>query len=480
MGKFGLSTIVCIVVVFCVMAIGAPAQTSPTLTTLHSFNSTDGVLPVAGLVQGTDGNLYGTTSGGGAHDDGTVFKITTAGMLGTPLHSFGGTDGQNPEGGLVQSTDGNFYGTTVFGGVNPLGQRTNYGTVFKITPAGMLTFPPLHSFNQTDGEAPEAGLMLSNRILYSTTYSGGSDPLGGTVFKITGTTLATLHNFTTDPGGYHPAAGLVQGTDGNFYGTTYHGGANNDGTVFKMTPAGMVTSPPLHSFNSADGAHPAAVLIQGTDGNFYGTTVGGGTRAVGTVFKITPAGVLTTPPWHSFGGANSGSEPMAGLVQATDGNFYGTTYAGSTVGHNHGTIFKITPAGVLTTLFALPRDDKDGYYPRAGLVQATDGNLYGTTSAGGASKACDGGCGTVFKLSVGLGPFVETEPTSGRVGTGVLILGNNLTGASSVTFNGTAATFTVVSASEIRTTVPSGATTGKVKVTIPSRTLISNVNFRVS
>jgi uncharacterized repeat protein (TIGR03803 family) len=227
--------------------------------------------------------------------------------------------------------------------------------------------------------------------------------------------------------------------------------------------------------------HPEADLVQGTDGNFYGTTKSGGAHAPnGTVFKMTPAGMMTTPPWHSFGGANSGSEPEAGLVQATDGNFYGTTFAGGTVGHNHGTIFKITPAGVLTTLFALSRSSTDGYYPRAGLVQATDGNLYGTTSAGGTSNACNGGCGTVFRLSVGLGPFVKTEPTSGRVGTSVLILGNNLTGASSVTFNGKTATFTVVSASEIKTTVPTGATTGKVKVTTSSRTLISNVNFRVS
>jgi uncharacterized repeat protein (TIGR03803 family) len=347
--------------VFCAaMAIGSPAQTSTTLTTLHSFNNTDGASPYAGLVQGTDGKLYGTTFVGGVRY-GTVFRITTVGAL-TTLHSFNITDGENPEGGLVQAIDGNFYGTTVVAGAHP-----SYGTVFKITPGGTLT--TLHSFDYTDGYYPEAGLVLAtNGNFYGTTYSGGSDPLGGTVFRITAAgTLTTLHSFTTATGGYHPAAGLVQGIDGNFYGTTVHGGAHG--------------------------------------GN-------------GTIFKIAAGGALTT--LHSF-------------------------------------------------------DFTDGSEPEAGLVQATDGNFYGTTSHGGANNV-----GTVFKLSVGLGPFVETEPTSGRVGMGVLILGNNLTGASSVTFNGKAATFTVVSASEIRTTVPTGATTGKVKVTTPGRTLISNVNFRVS
>ena len=475
---------------FCVMAIGAPAQTSPTLTTLHNFKITDGRAPEAVLVQGTDGNLYGSTylggNTGGVCGDGcgTVFKITTAGML-TMLHSFNKTDGANPKAGMVQGTDGNFYGTTVFGGT----PNVSYGTVFKMTPAGMLTTPPLHSFhiNNTDGFYPQAGLLLSNGNFYGTTNRGGANGSDGTVFKITPAgVLTTLPARFTSAAGFNPAAGLIQGLDGNFYGTTYQGGGSHpaDGTVFKMTPAGMLTTPPWHSFGGTDGANPA-VLIQGTDGNFYGTTVKGGAGSRpgnGTIFKMTPAGVMTTPPWHSFASFD-GSEPMSGLVQATDGNFYGTTFGVANM--STGSIFKITPAGVLTTLhiFNQPRG-LNGRLPIGGLVQATDGNFYGTTSAGGAggpSNACGNtGCGTVFKLSVGLGPFVETEPTSGRVGMGVLILGNNLTGASSVTFNGKAATFTVVSASEMRTTVPNGATTGKVKVTIPSRTLISNVNFRVS
>jgi uncharacterized repeat protein (TIGR03803 family) len=476
MGKFSLSKIVCIVVVFCVMAIGASAQTA-TLTTLHSFNKTDGWAPEAVLVQGTDGNLYGSTYLGAntvcGDGCGTIFKITTAGML-TTLHSFNKTDGANPKGGMVQGTDGNFYGTTVAGGApNPV-----YGTVFKMTPAGMLM--TLHTFHGADGAFPEADLLLAGGFLYGTTFQGASNSnaRGGTVFKITTAgMLMTLHNFPSDPGGIDPVAGLIQGLDGNFYGTTYSGGGSHpaDGTVFKMTPAGMLTTPPFHSFGGTDGANPEADLVQGLDGNFYGTTKGGGAGSRpgnGTIFKMTPAGVMTTPPWHSF--ANSdGSEPMSGLVQATDGNFYGTTFSVSNQGT--GSIFKITPAGVLMTLHIFSLSRPNGRLPIGGLVQATDGNFYGTTSAGGKN-----GYGTVFKLSVGLGPFVETEPTSGRVKMGVIILGNNLTGASSVTFNGTAATFTVVSASEIRTTVPTGATTGKVKVTIPSRTLISNVNFRVS
>ncbi len=210
--------------------------------------------------------------------------------------------------------------------------------------------------------------------------------------------------------------GLVQANDGNLYGTVEEGGANGFGTVFKITLSGKLTT--LHSFDGTDGEYPAAGLVQGTDGNLYGTTLNGGTNGDGTVFKITPRGKLTT--LHSFDGAD-GSETFAGLVQATDGN------------------------------------------------------LYGAPEEGGAN-----GDGTVFRLSVDLGPFVETQPTSGKVGTADKILGTNLTGATSVTFDGTAAVFKVVSKSLITTTVPAGATTGKVEVKTPRGTLKSNVDFRVT
>jgi len=468
-----------IMLVLAVFATGsAQAQT---FTTLYSFEGAAGAQPYAGLVQGTDGRFYGTTQGGGAQRKGTAFKITSSGGL-TRLLSFDGTDGEIPQSGLLQATDGNLYGTAESGGTN------SNGTVFKITSSGNLT--TLYNFCSqsgcTDGGTPTARLVqATDGNFYGTTFGGGTDNgclpgYGcGTVFEITSSgTLTTLHSFDSTDGA-NPFAGLVQATDGNLYGTTEGGGANsNGGTVFKITPSGKLAT--LYSFCSqsgcTDGISPIAGLVQATDGNLYGTTEGGGASGGGTVFKITPSGKLTTVyNFCSQSGCTDGDTPTAGLVQATDGNFYGTTFAGGA--SNGGTVFKITPSGKLTTLynFCSQSGCPDGGAPFAGLLQATDGTLYGTTLYGGAKDR-----GTFFSLSVGLGPFVETLPTSGEMGTNVIILGTSLTRGNSVTFNGTAATFTVVSRSEITTTVPTGATTGPVQVVTPDGTLTSNVNFRVT
>jgi uncharacterized repeat protein (TIGR03803 family) len=474
--------------IFLLWAATAVALSAQTFTTLHNFDGADGGKPYAAPIQATNGDLYGTTSQGGAHGNGTIFKITPGGAL-TTLDSFDGTDGADPYVGLVQGTDGNFYGTTFYGGANSCG-GIGCGTVFKITPGGTLT--TLLSFDSTDGANPYAGLVLApNGNFYGTTEFGGAYS-GGTVFKITPSgTLTTLYNFCSQDGnscrdGTYVQAGLVQGTDGNIYGTTVFGGKANScvgfgylgcGTVFKITPGGTLTI--LHDFDKTDGNYPAGTLVQGADGDFYGTTLGGGANCVpygcGTVFKITPKGTLTT--LHSFDGTD-GIEPEAGLVQATNGNFYGTTSWGGT--NPGGTIFKITPGGNLTTLYNFGHGGH-GNQPSMDLAQATNGTFYGTTQYGGPNADCymDSTCGTVFILSVGLGPFVETQPTSGAVGTAVTILGTNLTGATSVAFSGTAATFTVVSASEITTTVPTSATTGTVQVVTPRGTLSSNVPFRV-
>ncbi|MGA2590581.1 MAG: choice-of-anchor tandem repeat GloVer-containing protein [Bryobacteraceae bacterium] len=468
--------------VFALSATTAIVLHAQTFTTLHSLDGTDGEgeNPVAALVQATNGDLYGTTGLGGANAAGTVFKITPSGTL-TTFYSFcsqsGCTDGSRPYAGLIQATNGDFYGTTYFGG----GAKDD-GTVFKITPSGALR--TLYSFCSqsgcTDGGLPDAGLVqAANGNFYGTTDGGGANA-AGTVFKITtGGKLTTLYSFCAQSGctdGQYPDAGLIQATNGDFYGTT--SGSSGVGTVFKITTGGKLTT--LHSFCSqsgcTDGQYPYAGLVQATNGDFYGTTSAGGASGHGTVFKITPSGALRT--LYSFcsqSGCTDGSGPYAGLIQATNGDLYGTTEYGGAYGY--GTVFEMTPGGTLTTLYSFCAQSgcTDGQYPYAGLVQDTNGTFYGTTEYGGAY-----GDGTIFTLSVGLGPFVRTLPTSGKVGAAVKILGTGLTGSTSVTFNGTAATFTVVSASEITTTVPVGATTGTAQVVTPSATLSSNVPFQVN
>src|ERR1019366_8199890 len=240
-----------------------------------------------------------------------------------------------------------------------------------------------------------------------------------TVFKVTpGATPTTLYNFcalTNCADGAIPI-GFVLGTDGNFYGTTAFGGnGSGSGTVFKLTPGGALTT--LYNFcsqpNCVDGSLPDATVIQGADGNFYGTTEGGGAFD-GTFFRITPGGALTT--LYSFCSQPhcvDGFAPQSPLVQAADGNFYGETPEGGA--YNGGTVFKITPSGKLTTLYSFCAQPNctDGGGPN-GLVLGTDRNFYGTTSGGGASDSCGGGCGTVFGLSVGHKPFAEAQPSSGK------------------------------------------------------------------
>jgi uncharacterized repeat protein (TIGR03803 family) len=410
-------------VLYATMTIALPAQT---FTTLFSFDRNDGARPDAVLVQATNGDLYGATYDDGLHGGGTVFKITPGGAL-TTLYSFcaqiGCADGKLPGAGLIQAADLDLYGTTQFGGAY------DTGTVFKITPDGALT--TLYSFcaqsGCADGEYPHAALVQAiDENLYGTTQFGGTygdyPNTGGTVFKITpGGALTTLYSFCAQSGcadGSQPAQGLVQATNGDFYGTTFEGGIYASGAVFKITASGALTT--LYSFCAlglpcTDGDSPIAGLVQASDGNLYGTTLYGGAfsdlaNSWGTIFKITPTGTLTT--LYSFcsqSGCPDGANPL-GLIQATDGDLYGTT---SNYGdHGHGTVFKITTNGKLTTLhsFCSQTMCTDGARPGAGLLQATDGKFYGPTYGGGTA----GGAGTVYSLSVGLGPFVEPQTERSR------------------------------------------------------------------
>jgi uncharacterized repeat protein (TIGR02543 family) len=366
--------------VFCVaITIVAPSQV---LTTLTSFTGPDGYSPST-LVFGTDGNLYGTTAVGGSSQGigfGTVFTVTTAGAL-TSLYSFqGGNDGGGPQAALVQGSDGNFYGTTVYGGSSNL-----YGTVFRVTPTGSLT--TIHSFNLSDGYGPYAALVQgTDGLLYGSTIYGGPSN-AGTIFKTTlDGALSDIHTFTSFDGGM-PYGGLVQGTDGNFYGTTRQGGVAGYGTVYRITPGGDLTT--LHSFVSSDGEYPYAGVVQAMDGNFYGATYYGGTYQCGVVFKMTPQGAFTvlhqfncTDGWY----ANS-------LVAGRDGNVYGTTIFGGNLQAcvaGCGTIFQITPQGQLTTIYNFI--GPDGQAP-IGMVERQAGEFFGTTGNGGSVND-----GTVFHL----------------------------------------------------------------------------------
>jgi uncharacterized repeat protein (TIGR03803 family) len=446
---------------FGIWLAAAIAMQAQTFKTLINFDSSDGTQPVyTSLVQSSDGNLYGTTLGGGTNGDGTVFKITPAGTL-TTIYSFCSQtncgDGSGPYAGVLRGVDGNFYGTTSFGGT------FGNGTVFKLTATGTLT--TLHSFDYTagDGAQPFAALIQASDGNFYGTTAGGGPSNAGTIFKITPSgTLTILHTFNGSDGAT-PMTSLVQGIKGDFYGTA---GQN----IFQMTPQGALTT--LHAFTGPDGAYPNGIM-RAANGIFYGTTYGGGSNnscnnGCGTIFQIASSGTFTT--LYNFDSTH-GANPVATLAQGTDGNFYGTTYAGG-VGGDYGTVFEMSPAGALTSLHSFV--GTDGGQPYGPVAQATNGEFYGTATNFGSYSG-----GTLFGLVTGLGPFVETSPALGKVGSSVTILGSNLMGASSVTFDGTAARFTVVSQSEIRTTVPVGAKTGYVKITIGKVTLRSNIAFRV-
>lgn len=387
--------------IFCFQAV-APSS-AQVFTKLGDFNGTNGIAPLGPMVQGADGNLYSVTLEGGANGEGSIFKVGLTGGLQT-VYSFcpdqvSCEDGASPH-ALALGRDGNFYGAAAGGGAN------SDGTVYKITPEGVLTV--LHDFTPSDGSF--LGDLIAGRDgnFYGTAFSGGAHN-GGTIFEVTATgRFRTLHDFCEQQNcsdGGNTVAPLVQGRDGNFYGTTPQGGPRQAGTIFKMTRAGVFSV--LHNFCSksrcADGGQPSIGLVRGRDGNLYGVTSQGGTgtcfRGCGTFFKITPAGALTT--LHSFS-ADEGSVPNS-LLQASDGNFYGT--ASNSQGSS--TLITITPTGNVTTLYTLSASDGQ---LASSLMQANDGNFYGTALLGGINF----NDGTVFGFSTGAGGADDNAGSDGR------------------------------------------------------------------
>src|SRR5579872_1837819 len=432
------------------------------------------------IAQGRDGNLYSSTSSGGANNAyGATYKLTPAGTLST-LYSFATVtgDGAYPYGGVTLGTDGNFYGTTYGGNVD------GSGTVFKMTPAGSLT--TLYTFTDgNDGALPFAPPIQGlDGNFYGTTCGACNGGSGlGTIYKISSAGAFTALYQFDGTHGEEPTGPLTQGTDGNFYGTAHFGGTAGYGVFFKITSTGKLTV--LYNFDNTHGAYPLSGVVQGNDGNFYGTTIEGGSNGEGVVFKVTPAGRLSV--LHSMNYTTDGAVPFAGLVEATDGNLYGANTQGGAVSANCpsgcGTVFKITSSGSFSVIYNF--DLTTGQLPYSNLFQATNGLLYGGTQLGGTGDVdpvCSPGVfGVLYSENIGAAPFAALVTSSGKVGAKIGILGQNLSSSSVVTFGTVVATTVTLSGTTFLTaTVPSGATTGAVTVTTSSGTLTSSKNFRVT
>ena len=348
------------------LALACPALAADGLTVLHTFQGWDGKNTYGRLVQGPDGAFYGTNLSGGAYGLGNVYKVGVDGSF-EVLHSFKGPDdGTSPNAGLVLMDDGNFYGTT--GNWGPCQEPcASGGTVFRMTPDGMLT--TLHTF--AVNTRPYSLAAGSDGLMYGVTGAGGSLGYGSIYSIATDGTYRLLVSFDRTAGIWYPQGRLVEGTDGNLYGTTINGGTYEAGTVFRMTPDGAITL--LHSINgTTDGDTPYAGLVQGDDGRFYGGTQQGGS-GFGTLFAITADGDFTV--LHAFNhGDGSGLEDA--LVQGSDGYLYGTSGVGGD--QNAGTLFRLTRDGRLSTLHLFSPGDVSS--PATAPILGSDGRLYGTTA----------------------------------------------------------------------------------------------------
>ncbi|HLV81813.1 MAG TPA: choice-of-anchor tandem repeat GloVer-containing protein [Chthonomonadaceae bacterium] len=420
--------------------------TGGSYSVVYTFPAPDGALPYPSLVQGPKGDLYGACNEGGVYGDGTVFQLTPAGAV-SVLHSFNlnnTRDGAFPHTGpLTLALDGNFYDTAHLGGAD------GHGVVYRITTSKKFT--DLYSFTGgNDGGDPRGGLVLGlDGNLYGVANTGGAYGKGA-VYKIdTSGNETVLYSFTGGSDGANPyESTLILGSDGNFYGVTFNGGFAGDGTVFQITPSGTLTT--IYAFTGgADGAHPMGQLCQGTDGAFYGATNIGGANGGGVIYKVTAAGAFT--PLHSFTGGADGAYPFSGVIQASDGNFYGVAQFGGA--HGDGTIYQITPSGTFTTLYSFS-SFSDGNDPSVPPVQATDGNLYGVTVVGGQANI-----GTIYRLNAGLPVLAISalSPTSvlaGGPSVTLTVKGTGFASGDTVLWNGNALTTTFVSASELKATTP--------------------------
>jgi len=372
--------------------VPAEAQTT-TEVVLHNFAPTTGAYPVVGVIGEPAGNLYGTTTVGGTSGQGVVYKLETAGQYSVLFNFTGGADGGQPYAGVIGDSAGNLYGTTSAGGA------ANAGVLYKLDTSGQETV--LYSFTGgADGDEPLAGLIRdpAGNLYGTTTFGGtpcppvveGQPPSCGVVFRLDATgNYTVLYSFTGGADGGIPYSGVIRDSVGNLYGTTYAGGTGHVGVVYKLDATSHETV--LCSFNGYDGALPFAGVIRDAAGNLYGTTAGGGGAygdGQGVVYKLDPAGNITV--LYSFPGGADGGEPFAGVIRDSAGNLYGTTFFGGTA--DAGLVYKLDPAGSYTVLYSFSGGVDRGN-PYAGVIRDVAGNLYGTTYYGGKDNR-----GVVFEL----------------------------------------------------------------------------------
>jgi len=441
-------------------SLATPTLAAGAYTELYNFNcASDGCDPLqpALLAQGQDGVLYSTLQSGTSNAaDGTIMNYAPGGAEST-LYRFQGLDGANPESGLTLGFDGAFYGTTTLGGAN------GKGTVFRLSGSALTV---LHDFSDgTDGAYPWAPpIQTPDGSLYGVTFTG-SNP--GIAYRIapngTFSTIATLPSKTSAP--------LIMGTDGNLYGTTQYGGDFNRGTVFRLSTKGKLKI--LHSFDpSTEGSVPIGPVMIGIDDNFYGTTSGGGSASAGILFQLASSG--TYKVLHNFQSATEGNDSMAGLVQGSDKFLYGVMSAGGTKGY--GTLYRVNIAG--TKFQVLHQFDyPTGGYPASTPTLHTNGTLYGTTTKGGSEE--NGTSGIIFSFTNGLKPFAALQLWAGKPGASVGIFGQGFSAATGVKFGNVAANYSVVSDTYVVATVPSGAKTAPVNVSEPGGNLSTLRKFKV-
>lgn len=467
----------CLLSAAAALLLPCPARAATnTLTTLRTLNSAvEGIAIFAPLTQGADGLYYGGARQGGSNNAGSIFRLNADGTTFSTLTSFPGPGtGTNPEGGLVQARDGFFYGTTYAGGAN------GYGTLFQLNPAGGFTL--LTSFtNGAIGANPAGTLLLGlDGFLYGTASFGGGANFG-TVFRATapGGATTALTGFAGGNDGAYPESDLIQGADGNFYGTTIRGGTADQGTIFRVTAAGGRTL--LYSFTGGnDGAEPLRGLVQGGAGDFYGIARIGGAGGAGVIYRIDASGAFSVLYSFTLDGA-SPYNSYGRLVFATDGNLYGASYQGGS--QNAGTLFRITPAGALAVLYNFTGGG-DGGYPRAGLIQGSDGRFYGTTSG------LDGQFSTIFRLDEGLVPptpaVTVVRPALAAPGDTVVLQGDHFVDASAVAFTGAngatvpARSYVVRSQTYLEAVVPDSAATGTITVTSHGKSGVSTKSLAIT